>query len=327
MEKRVSELSHAHDFCASQSGAGEKATWRVIGLTAAMMVMEILAGWAFGSMALLADGWHMASHAGALGITAFAYAFARRHADNPDFSFGTGKVNALGGFTSAVVLAMVALLMAWESAWRLVEPEPIGFNQAIAVAVLGLLVNLLSVKLLGHGGHCHGHHGHDHDDQGPAHDHHGHGHGHAREAAQQGHYDHNLRAAYMHVLADVLTSLTAILALLTGKYFGWVWMDPLMGIVGSVVIARWAYGLLRDSGSVLLDHTRDEYLPAHIRALVEGEPDTRITDLHLWRVGPHHLSLLLSVAAREPRDPEHYKALLAGVPDLFHLSVEVNRAG
>lgn len=323
MEKRVCELSHAHDFCADQSGAGERATWRVIVLTASMMIIEILAGWAFGSMALLADGWHMASHAGALGITALAYAFARRHADNPYFSFGTGKVSALGGFTSAVILAMVALLMAWESVWRLVEPEPIGFNQAIAVAVLGLAVNLLSVKLLGRHGHCHDH-GHGHDDH---EHHHDHDHEHGHEQPRHGHYDHNLRAAYLHVLADALTSLTAIFALLTGKYFGWVWMDPLMGIAGSAVIARWSWGLLRDTGAVLLDHTSDEYLPAHIRALVEAEPDTRVTDLHLWRVGPHHLSLMLALAAREPRDPDYYKALLADVPDLFHLSVEVNRAG
>lgn len=316
MEQRVLELSHGHDFCADVSGAGEKATWRVIVLTASMMVIEILAGWAFGSMALLADGWHMASHAGALGITAFAYAFARRHADNPDFSFGTGKVSALGGFTSAVVLAMVALLMAWESAWRLAEPVPIGFNEAIIVAVLGLVVNLVSVKLLGHHGHCH-----DHD-----HAHHEHGHDHDHEHGSHGHYDHNLRAAYLHVLADALTSLAAIVALLAGKYFGWVWMDPLMGLVGSVVIARWSWGLLKDTGSVLLDHTRDEFLPARIRATIESEPHTRVTDLHLWRVGPRHLSLVLSLAAREPREPEHYKALVSDIPDLFHLSVEVNRA-
>ncbi|RPJ70129.1 MAG: cation transporter, partial [Desulfobacteraceae bacterium] len=226
---------HTHRFL-PENAHGERATYRVIALTLAMMVVEISAGVAFGSMALLADGWHMGTHAVALGITALAYHFARRHADNPRFSFGTGKVGELGGFASAVVLAVIALIMAVESVQRLLSPLPIRFNEAIAVAVIGLVVNLVSAFML-RDRHRHSH------GAGPAH-----------------HHDHNLKAAYLHVIADALTSLLAIVALATGKIFGWVWMDPLMGIAGAVIITRWSYGLMKDTGKVLLDRDVDPQL-------------------------------------------------------------------
>ncbi len=288
-------LEHAH---------GERATRRVIVLTVTMMVIEIAAGLAFGSMALLADGWHMGTHAAALGITALAYHYARRHADNPRFSFGTGKVGDLGGFASAVALAVVALIMAVESVLRLVEPQAILFNQAIAVAAVGLVVNVVSALMLqekhDHGDHDHG--------AGPA--------AHGR--------DHNLKAAYLHVMADALTSLLAIFALLTGKALGWVWMDPLMGIVGALIIARWSYGLLADTGRILLDRDVDPRRVAEITARIEAESDNRVADIHVWRVGTRSLAAIVSVVTHHPRPPEHYKKLLAGFGEIVHVTVEVN---
>jgi len=268
-----------------------------------MMVVEITSGWLFNSMALLADGWHMASHAAALFITVFAYWYARRHLHNKAYTFGTGKVGVLGGFTSAVVLGVVALLMVWESVQRFFEPLSINFDEAMAIAVLGLLVNLLSAWLLHQGGE-HTHH----------HDGHAHSHGH----------DHNLRAAFLHVMADALTSVLAIVALLTGKTLGWVWMDPAMGIVGAIVIGHWTYGLLRDTSRILLDGSIDEETQTQIREAIEADSDNRVADLHVWRVGANHMAAIISVVTHYPQSAEHYKSLLAGQSELAHVTVEVN---
>ncbi|MFC1824474.1 CDF family Co(II)/Ni(II) efflux transporter DmeF [Thermodesulfobacteriota bacterium] len=295
------QWKHSHSFHIDD-GEGERNTRRVILLTVSMMVIEIIAGFVFGSMALLADGWHMGTHAFALGITAFAYAYARRHADNPRYSFGTGKVGVLGGFVSAILLAVVAFLMALESFKRFFFPINIQFNEAIAVAFLGLAVNMISAFLL-QGGHRHTHD--------PA-------------AKGQHHHDHNLRAAYLHVLADALTSLLAIIALFTGKVFGWVWMDPMMGIVGAVLITRWAYGLLRDTSKILLDvGVRQETVNA-ILTTVESDSDNRVADIHIWPLGSEQFAAIISIVTHYPKSPEHYKDLLAGFSELKHLTVEVN---
>ncbi len=294
---------HSHDFLSEGHEKNERQTRLVIALTAVMMIAEIAAGSIFNSMALLADGWHMASHASALSITAFAYWFARRHRNNARFSFGTGKVGVLGGFTSAVVLAVVALLIAWESSFRFFNPLQISFDQAMSVAAVGLAVNLVSAWLL-RDGHDHAG-GHDHD---RAHAH-----------------DHNLRAAYLHVLADALTSLTAIFALLCGKIFGWAWMDPAMGIVGSLVIARWSYGLLRGTSAVLLDGAVPVETTEKLRAALEDGTDDFVSDLHVWHVGPGRLAVLVVVVSDEPRPTEYYRTLLEGVVDLAHVTVEVVR--
>jgi cation diffusion facilitator family transporter len=263
-------------------------------------------------MALLADGWHMSTHAGALGIAGFAYLFARRQAASPRFTFGTGKVSALGGYTSAVILGIVAILVAAESIARLVHPVAIVFNDAIAVAALGLFVNLISAWLL-RDDHHHHHHDHHHD-----HDHH-HAHVHHH------HHDPNLRAAYVHVLADALTSLLAIGGLLLAKYWGWTWCDPLVGLIGSFVIASWAIGLLRQSGTLLLDSIPDMGLEKAIREAVEKDADNQVTDLHLWHVAPGKLSAIISLVTDEPKPPRHYKQLLEGFDDIVHVTVEVNR--
>ena len=298
---RLHRWQHSHRFNIDDSHA-ERNTRRVILLTLTMMVIEISAGYIFGSMALLADGWHMGTHAAALGITAFAYYFARKNEENPNYSFGTGKVGVLGGFGSAVVLAVIALLMGVESVQRLFSPVAIRFNEAIAVAVIGLAVNLISAYLLrGRHQHAHGH--------GAGHDH---------------HRDHNLRAAYLHVLADALTSLLAIVALTTGKAFGWIWMDPVMGIVGALIISRWSYGLLVDTSKVLLDRDVNVDAVREIQKIVESDSDNRVTDLHVWRVGDHHLSAIISIVTHYPKPPEHYKQLLAGYHEIAHLTVEVN---
>lgn len=319
--RRIDDWQHSHDFIPEGHARNERKTRFVIALTATMMVVEIVAGTAYNSMALLADGWHMASHASALGITAFAYWFARRHRDDPRFTFGTGKVSVLGGYSSAVVLGVIALLVAWESFERFLSPQAIAFDEAIAVAVVGLVVNVVSAWILqeDHHGEAHGH-AHPHSHAGaPAG-------AHADHAAVHGHgHDHNLRAAYLHVLADALTSLTAIVALLTGKLYGWTWMDPAMGIVGSILIARWSYGLLRDSSVVLLDGdvpmaTRE----ALASALQRGSTD-RVSDLHVWRVGPGRLAALAAVVSDAPKSPDEYKEVMASAVPLSHVTVEVNR--
>jgi len=291
---------HRFEITSSQS---EKRTRQVIFLTLTTMIIEIAAGLAFGSMALLADGWHMATHAIALGITAFAYAFARRHADNPRYTFGTGKVSILGGFSSAVILGIIALLMAAESVQRLFRPTDILFNEAIFVAILGLAVNIASALLLMTRPHR----------------------SHRPQAADDHrHEDLNLKAAYLHVLADALTSLLAIIALLTGKSLGWIWMDPIMGIVGAFIITRWSYGLLRDTGWILLDRSADQTAVQAIRSALEIDPNTRVADLHLLRIGSQRLAVIASIVARYPKTPEFYKKLLDKFEDIGHVTIEVN---
>ncbi|PSJ57942.1 CDF family Co(II)/Ni(II) efflux transporter DmeF [Pseudaminobacter soli (ex Li et al. 2025)] len=309
----VERYTHDHVFLGEHHDRNARRTYMVIALTFAMMVGEIVAGLLFGSMALLADGFHMSTHAGALAIAAAAYAYARRHARDDRFTFGTGKVGELAGYTSAIVLAVIAVMIGYESAMRLVEPVPIRFNDAIAVAVLGLGVNLVSAWLLSGGGD----HGqvHDHRDH---HTHHGHHHHHA-------HDDHNLRSAYLHVLADAMTSVLAILGLLAGWLYGWIWMDAVVGIIGAFVIASWSWSLLRSSGAVLLDARADDALAADVRRLLERDGD-RVADLHLWRLGPGHIGLIVSIVSALPEEPESYKARLAGLSRLSHVTVEVHAA-
>jgi len=291
--------SHSHAFGQDRKRPGEARTLIVIGITAAMMVVEIAAGIVYGSMALLADGLHMASHAVALGINAFAYVYARSRAHDDGFSFGTGKVNTLGGYTGAVLLAGFAVIMASESLHRFITPVPIAFNQAILVAVLGLVVNGVSVLILGH-------HDHRHD-----HDHHH-------------HHDHNLVSAYLHVLADALTSLLAIFALLTAKYFGFIWADPLMGIVGAILVARWSVGLLRSTSAILLDRQGPDELQNTLRDQFEREPGTRVVDLHLWAIGPQMYSLAVALVADNPAPPDHYKAMIPEDIGIMHSLIEVH---
>lgn len=312
----LDDWRHDHLFLGADHARNERRTRWVVALTAAMMVAEILGGLAFGSMALLADGLHMATHAGALGIAALAYRYARRHARDPRFAFGTGKLGDLAGFASALVLAVVSIGIGWESVLRLLNPVAIAYDEAIVIAVVGLAVNIASAWLLHDDGHHHHDHGHHHDhDHHQAHGHHGHGH-HDR--------DHNLRAAYFHVLADAVTSVGAILGLLAGRFYGWAWMDAVMGIVGGIMIARWSWGLLRDSGAVLLDTVPDPGLAESIRDRLETGGD-RIADLHLWRVGPGHAAAIVALVSDRPLPPAQYKARLGGLAGLSHVTVEVNR--
>ena len=318
---------HGHTFGQEKTRAAEKRTLWVLGLTAVFMVAEIAAGIAFGSIALLADGLHMGSHAMALGINAFAYAYARRHAADPRFAFGTGKVNALGGFTGGVLLLAFALVMAGESLGRLAHPVPIAFDAAILVAVLGLAVNAASVLLLG--AHGHDHHDHDHPhgthahhDQGHhGHGHHGHGHAHGPHHSAEG--DLNLRSAYLHVLADALTSVLAIVALLAGRFLGAWWLDPLMGLLGAVLVTRWSWGLLRDTSRLLLDHQAPQPLLQAVTAAVEADADNRLYDLHVWSVAPGAYAAALGVVTHHPRPPGHYKALIPTTLNIQHVTVEV----
>lgn len=320
--------AHNHSFLGQDHERNERRVWTVILLTAAMMVAEIAAGSWFGSMALTADGWHMATHAGAMLISALAYLYARRQSGNSRFTFGTGKFGDLAGFASAIVLGVAAVMIAWESLLRFFSPVTIDFNQAIAVAVLGLVVNLVSAWLLKddhHHAHDHGHshhhtHGHDHG----SHAHHGHHAHHGEHAHGSGHgsRDNNLRSAYLHVLADALTSVLAIVALLLGKWNGWTFLDPVMGIVGGVVIARWSLGLLRSTGAVLVDAVPPN-LSAQIRNTVEGGDD-RITDLHVWQVGPGHHAAIVAISSASPRAPAFYRQKLAAISGLSHVTIEIN---
>jgi cation diffusion facilitator family transporter len=314
---------HPHLFLGASHQRNERRTWTVIWLCTAMMVAEIAGGWMFGSVALIADGLHMSTHAGALLLAATAYTYARRHAEDARFSFGTGKFGDLAGYTSAIVLAMIALLIAWEAVQRLLAPVPIHYAEAIAIAVLGLGVNLVSAWMLGgehHHGHHHHHDAHDHDHDHDHHhdhdDHHHHGHGHAHTR------DNNMRAAFVHVLADAAVSVLVILGLALAWAFGWNRMDPLAGLVGAAVIASWAWGLVRDTGAILLDMVPDAALARQVRAAVEAD-GARLTDLHLWRLGPGHLGAILSVESPRPLPPDAYRARLAGIGGLSHVTVEV----
>ena len=315
-------LNHSHIFLGVEHAANEKRMLAVVALTCVMMVGEIVGGLAFRSIALVADGLHMSTHAAALGISAFAYWYARRHANDPRFAFGTGKVGDLAAFTSGLALAMVALLIAYEAISRFFSPQPIAYVEALALASLGLCVNIASAWLLrndhdhGHG-HSHGHsHDHDHSPGEHAHDH---DHDHARDHGDQ---DLNLRSAYVHVIADAAVSILVIGALLLARAFGWNWLDPVVGLVGSVVIISWAYGLLRAAGSVLLDMTPDESMKDTIRARLETDGDY-VSDLHLWRVGPGHRAAMISLVSSNPRPAEAHKAALADLPGLSHVTIEV----
>jgi cation diffusion facilitator family transporter len=300
----LDQWTHDHLFLGPKHARNERRTWFVVALTAVMMVGEIVAGTLFGSMALLADGWHMATHAAALGIAALAYLFARRQAANTNFTFGTGKFGDLAAFASAILLALIAIQIGFESAERLVRPVPIAYGEAIAVAVLGLAVNLVSAWLLRD---SHDHHHHDH----------GHSHSHSHS-----HRDNNLRAAYVHVVADAATSVLAIAALVAAMVVQWKWADPLVGIIGSVVIASWAWGLIRDSGAVLLDVNSDKKLEGTIRDRLETRGD-KVTDLHLWQIGPGHRAAVISLISDDPLPPADYKRRLSGLHGLSHVTVEV----
>jgi cation diffusion facilitator family transporter len=300
-----SRLKHDHNFTADFSTA-EKNTRRVLLLTAAMMIAEIACGLKFHSMALFADGLHMGTHVAAFLITVLAYFFCRRHANDASFSFGTGKFGVLGAFTSAIVLGGVGLVMAGESIGRLIHPLAIQFNQAIVVACLGLAVNVVSALILKDQHHGH-HHGHDHPH------HQGHEHSH----------DLNLRSAYLHVIADAVTSLLAIAALLSGKFFGWYWMDAIMGLVGSVVIGQWAYSLVRQTTVILLDRIpASSDLPVVIREGIENDGDSIITDLHIWQLGVNQFAAIIKIVAHHPKPPDEYRQALKIHEELVHVSVE-----
>lgn len=352
----VANWQHSHDFF-KHNDAGERSTRIVLVLTLVTMVAEILAGTVYGSMALLADGWHMGTHAAAFLITLFAYRYALKHKDDPAFAFGTGKVSVLGGFASAVALGLVALIMVIESAVRLISPHQIAFDEAILVAIIGLSVNLLSAFLLKdhHHHHHHGHyhdddHGHEHHDyeaqlhhdedhghdHGHSHcdhshhdhsqqgtDHHGHEH-HDHQHQHHGHHDHNLRAAYLHVLADALTSVLAIGALLAGKFFGLGWLDPLIGILGAIIIGRWAVGLVKDTGPLLLDADNNEKLRKNVIRLVASVPDHGVSDLHLWRISADHRACILGVVSHQPKSSAYFVKRLKEELGLHHVTVEVH---
>jgi cation diffusion facilitator family transporter len=321
----AADFAHSHIFLGAGHARNERRTWGVIALCTVMMAAEIAGGIIFGSIALVADGLHMSTHAAALLLAALAYSYARRHADDARFSFGTGKLGDLAGFTSAVVLAMIALLIGYEAVTRFIAPVPIQYGEAITIATIGLAVNVASVFMLGGGGHEHGHHHH-----GPAHDHdhghdddHHHDHDHDHHHDALAHRDNNLRAAVIHVMADAAVSVLVIVGLALGYVLNWVWMDPLAGLLGAIVIASWSYGLVRDTGSVLLDMTPDPNMAENIRMAIERDGDL-LCDLHLWRLGPGHIGVIVSVASAMPRAPAFYRERLAGFRSLSHVTVEVH---
>lgn len=299
-----SRFRHSHDFV-SDFRKGERRTHIVIAITGVMMVIEITAGWLSHSMALLADGWHMSTHVTAFLITAVAYQFMRRHSTNEQYSFGTGKIGVLGGFASAVVLSVVALLMAGESIHRLFVPLEIHFNEAIGIACVALTVNIVCALLLKD------------DHRHAGHDHHG---------GEQHHHDLNLRAAYLHVLADAFTTFLAIIALTSGKFFAWTWLDPVVGLVGSGVVFSWAYSLLRDTSGILVDRTPlSSDLPDEIRRSVESDGDSLVTDLHVWQVGTGKFAAIVSIVAHEPKTSNDYRRLLRAHEELVHVTIETQQ--
>lgn len=330
---------HSHLFHDSNPLAEQRTRW-VMWLTLAMMVIELIAGWYYNSMALLADGWHMSSHAIALGLSAGAYALSRRLATDQRFAFGTWKIEVLGGYTSAIVLVGVAIYMVVESVTRLIHPSTISYDQAIAIAVLGLMVNVVSAWMLA-GAHHHSHDhsgGHSHDDSHDHSHHHGHGHDHDHHHdshahthdsnqlhKENQHHDLNLRSAYIHVAADAATSVLAIIALLAGKYFGTTWLDPAMGIIGAVLVASWCVSLLRDTSKVLLDAEMDVPLVAEIREVINGASiPANIQDLHVWRVGRGKYACVISIAASSNTTPDEVRKLLSVHKELVHVTVEIN---
>jgi cation diffusion facilitator family transporter len=295
-------LKHEHDFSVINK-KGERRTKQVLVLTFLTMMLEIAAGTLFGSMALLADGWHMGTHVAAFMIAIIAYRYSRVHAHDQTFAFSAGKVGVLGGYTSSVALGIVALIMLVESGQRIVNPHIIHFNEAISVAAFGLFINLICALLLQDR-----HHDHDHTH----------------------HHDHNLKAAYLHVLADALTSVLAIIALVLGKYYGWNWLDPVMGIVGALIITQWSYALMKETSPVLLDESIALKYKLAIKEKIESDEDNRISDLHVWRVGPSHFAIIISLVSHNPKAPEYYKELLkefrgGGINKLSHITVEVNQ--
>jgi cation diffusion facilitator family transporter len=311
-DSSLSTAAHSHVFLGTGHERNERKTWAVIVLCSAMMLVEIVGGSVYGSLALVADGLHMSTHAGAMLIAALAYTYARRHASDSRFVFGTGKLGDLAGFSSAIVLAMIAALIAYEAIARFLAPVPIHFAEAIPIAVVGLIVNVASAWLLS-GGEGHDH-PHGHDDH--VHEHGDHSHEHAA------HRDNNIRSAYMHVLADAAVSTLAITGLVLARSFGWMWMDPLAGIIGALVIANWSFGLVRDTGSILLDMNPDQRITASVREAIESGGD-RLIDLHLWRLGPGHLGVIVSVLTSEARDREFYRARLQHFKSLSHITIEV----
>lgn len=303
MKESTIQWEHSHDF-GVDSAQNKSKVKIVFWLTTIIMVLEIAAGTWSGSMALLADGWHMGTHSAAFLIAIFAYSYAKKNANNRSFSFGTGKVNYLGGFASAIALAIVALLMILESVQRIIEPNNIHFNEAIIVAVVGLIVNIVSAFILKDDHHHHDHHG----DSDHHHDH-----------------DHNMKAAYLHVLADALTSVLAIVALLTGKYMGIIWIDPVMGIVGAIVILHWSYGLIKESSTVLLDKSVDVSTFEKISQTLDKR-NTIINDIHVWKIASTHQAAILSVSSPFPLSTEEYKKILSeSLPQISHVSVEINK--
>lgn len=299
-QRTIEELQQDHDFVTINPHA-EKRTRYVLALTVVTMLVEIIAGTLFGSMALLADGWHMATHAVAFLITLFAYSYASKNKTNADFAFGTGKVSVLGGFASAIALGVVALMMLIESVERLVNPHQIEFSAAILVAIIGLIVNLISALLLRDDHtHSHGHSGHHH-------------------------HDHNLKAAYMHVLADALTSILAIIALIGAMLLGWMWLDALMGIVGAAIISVWAVGLIKETSPILLDGSIDQEYSQAIQNRIEKDADNHIVDFHIWHLSAEHFAAIISIATSEPKPAQHYKSLLSDFNRLSHVTIEVHQ--
>jgi cation diffusion facilitator family transporter len=309
----LSGFRHHHAFDPGNR-AGERRLWFVVGIAGATMVAEIVAGYLTGSMALTADGWHMGTHVAALGLAAIAYRLARRWSADSRFAFGTWKIEVLGAYSSALLLGVVALVLAVESVARLARPQAIDFGPALAVAIIGLVVNVASALMLG--GHGHGH-GHDHEPGGPS-PHAAHGHG-------SGHGDLNMRSAYLHVVADAFTSVLAIAALAAGLYAGWAWLDPAMGLVGAAVIAWWARGLLAESSRVLLDREMDSPVVTAVRRAIECDGDAEIADLHVWRVGRERYACALTIVAREPLEAAKYRARLGPVTAVAHASIEIHR--
>lgn len=312
----IDSFRHGHVFLGEQHRENERRTWIVIAICATMMVAEIVGGLWFGSVALIADGLHMSTHAGALFIAALAYTCARRFARDERFAFGTGKLGDLAAFANALVLGMIALLIAYESIVRFMKPVAISYDEAIAIAIVGLAVNLVSAWLL-HDDHAHEHghvhaHAHDHDDR------------HVHDHTHVVHADHNMRAAFVHVAADAVVSALVVIGLVVGRQYGWSWTDPAVGMIAAIVILSWSWTLVRSSGAVLLDACPDPRLSRDIAARLEHDGD-RLSDLHLWRLGPGHLGAIISLVSDHPHDPEHYKQRLADVPGLSHVTVEVER--
>jgi cation diffusion facilitator family transporter len=318
--------SHDHVFLGEGHERAERRTWAVIILCSVMMIVEIGGGVLFGSLALVADGLHMSTHAGALLLAALAYTYARKYANDRRFTFGTGKFGDLAGYSSAIILAMIALLIGYEAISRFIFPVAISFNEAIPIAALGLGVNIASAWLLS-GAHHHAHdHGHDHaHGHSHAHGEHDHVDVHAPRNHGAHHRDNNLRGALIHVLADAAISVLVIVGLLAARAFGWLWMDPLVGLIGAVVIANWSFGLLRDTAGILLDRMPDPQIAEKLRMTIESDGD-RVTDLHLWRLGPGHLGAIISVVTSASREAAHYRQRLAKFADLSHLTVEVQHS-